>query len=331
MTFVLPSGPSPSAALGVLQVMLAALLWGTVGVSTQLLAPDRTLPQELLGLARMALGGPAILLVVVLLAKGNLRQMARLHPGWLAAFALGCAVFQVCLFRSFALLGVTVTVFVTVCLPPMIATGLTLLSGRRDANAGVLLSLALAGTGLWLFAADGAGLAGLGAGGGLAVACLASVAFVVMSAAARRLSRDAGPLVVAGAGLSLSAVLLFCLQPLLAAPSGAGQAVADWHVVALVLYLGLGPTACAYVLYCSGMARCRSVNLGLVASMVEPAFAALLAWAFLNEKLTSAGLTGCALVMLAMVVLWAGERRALSPQRSRVPAQAARYDTGNAP
>lgn len=90
--------------------------------------------------------------------------------------------------------------------------------------------------------------------------------------------------------------------------AGASGQIIPWELTGFILYLGLGPTALAYVLYCSGMARCRSTNVGLVASMIEPAFAALLAWAVLHERLSTTELAGCGLVMLAMLTLCEAER-----------------------
>ena len=111
-------GRNQSAVAGIAQVMVAACLWGTVGVSTRLVPSAAILPQEELGLARLAIGGPALLVLLVLVARVSISAILRLHPFWLVSFAMGCAVFQVCLFQSFTLLGVTTTVFLTVCLPP---------------------------------------------------------------------------------------------------------------------------------------------------------------------------------------------------------------------
>jgi uncharacterized membrane protein len=90
--------------------------------------------------------------------------------------------------------------------------------------------------------------------------------------------------------------------------TGTSAQIVQWELAGFILYLGLGPTALAYVLFCSGMARCRSANVGLIASMVEPAFAALLAWLLLNERLSATEVFGCALVMLAMLILCKSER-----------------------
>lgn len=81
----------------------------------------------------------------------------------------------------------------------------------------------------------------------------------------------------------------------------------------LVLYLGLLPTALAYLCYCTGMARCRTPVVGLVASMIEPLLAALLAALLLGEQVSATMTFGCALLMAAMVLLWRRERAEGAP------------------
>ncbi len=130
-----------------------------------------------------------------------------------------------------------------------------------------------------------------------------------MTSAARALARQAGPMVVAGVGLSLSGLLLAVVGLAAGSPMLPHVYGADGTMLGLIAYLGLGPTALAYVLYCAGMARCRSAHVGLVASMIEPALAAVLAGVLLHETLTLVQFAGCLLLMLAMVVLWQGERR----------------------
>jgi drug/metabolite transporter, DME family len=297
------------AVAGVMQVMLAAGLWATVGVSTKLVASAGMVPQEVLSLARLAVGGPALLLLVAALARSSLSEVWKLNPQWLTSFVLGCAVFQLCLFQAFLLLEVTTTVFITVCLPPLMATAVSLLRDDRSITLGTQISLGLGILGLAAFTLDGfsAGIDGPKLFG-LALAVLAAAAFVQMTSAARRLTLASSPLVVAGTGLTLAAVLLCVMLPFVRLDTGTSAQIIPWELAGFILYLGLGPTALAYVLFCSGMARCRSANVGLIASMVEPAFAALLAWLLLNERLSATEVFGCALVMLAMLTLCKSER-----------------------
>ncbi len=303
-------GARNNAILGIGQIMLAAALWSTVGVATELVPAAKAVPQEVLGTARMLIGGVAILLVLVFGLRGSLRPALSLDPRGLVDFAAGAAVFQLCLFKSFELLGVTATVFFTVCLPPVISQLWDMLRHRRAHGAETLQALSMAVMGLVVFAGWEPGtIMDWQTMQGLAVAVLGSVAFVIMTAAARSLSQVVSPMLVAGVGLCLAGVLLAVVGVLLAGEDIAAPPAMDWQVVGLLVYLGLGPTALAYVLYCTGMARCRTANVGLVASMVEPALAALLAWLLIGELLSAQELAGCLLLMLAMVALWHGEQR----------------------
>lgn len=302
-------GQTGGAARGLGLVMAAAALWATVGVATQLLPLQQSLSQDLLGVARMALGGPILLLIAALLGQASLPAFRRLDRPRLAGFALGSMVFQVCLFRAFESLGVTATVFLTVCLPPLLSCTWSWARRGQNLAPATALALGLAVTGLLVFALATGRTATPRAGEGLALALLASAAFVLMSNTARDLTRAGGPLLVAGSGLTLAGLGLLLavlvLDPAaMALPSG--QA---WPVLSLVTYLVLGPTALAYVAYCSGLARCRSASAGLVASMVEPGLAAILGWAILGERLSPGQALGCALIATAMLVLWRAEQR----------------------
>lgn len=299
------------SVVGIVQVMGAAALWATVGVASRLVPSAELLSDSAMGMARMALGGPLILALAVVMRPDRLAGLLQLDLGRLLIFAAGCAVFQVCLFKAFTLLGVTETVFLTVCLPPLLACGMSAL--RRDAalTRPAILALALAVAGLCSFAAgSGPETTGDGRWTGLGLAVLASVAFVAMTEAARCLTQAVGPLVVVGAGLTLAGLLMLIGLAVVAPQSVAAPAHESWRLLALILYLGVGPTALAYVIYCSGMARCRSSSVGLIASMIEPGLAALLAWAVLSERLGPIEMLGCAMVTGAMVVLWWSQRPA---------------------
>jgi DME family drug/metabolite transporter len=298
-----------SAILGAGLVILAAALWATVGVAVKLVPSATDLPPEALGLARTLIAGP-----LVLLAAGRglfrLKQVLQaINRGQLAAFALAGVIFQVCLFRSFDALGVTLTVVLTVCLPPVIAMIWSLARGVPfGRGALVALGLAVAGLGLCALSKGLDGPEGNHAWG-LFLAVSASLAFVWMSAAARSLSRSTPPMLVAGLGLTLSGLIFCAFLPVL---PGASAPVLhalthDPHLLALVVYLAAMPTALAYVCYCAGMARCRSTAAGLTASMIEPAIAALLAAWLLHERLGQGEVLGCFLMLVAILVLMRAE------------------------
>ena len=296
---------------GISLVLVAAALWATVGIGAQLVPASSNIGPELLGLARTAIAGPVILLVAIFVLGLKALASARLDPALLTIFAVSNAVFQIGLFKCFALLGVTVTVFLTVCLPPIIAMVWSWLRQREPVTTGNVIALAHAVVGLGMFADDrGLGSAATSSAQGLVTAVIASLAFVTMSYSARSLGRKAPPLFVAGAGLSLSCLVLLVFLPIVSVASlpALTTGVGDPATLALVLYLGLGPTALAYVCYCIGIAGCRSSLVALIASMIEPAVAAGLAIWILSDSPTVAEAAGCTFMMIAMLVLWQSER-----------------------
>lgn len=304
---------SPATAL--LLVMCAATLWATVGVASRLFPQDISVTDEAYGFIRTAVAGPCLLLIWGLSGRAVLNwPRLRSLPDFMV-FGICCAIFQIGLFRSFTLLGVTVTVFITVCLPPVIAVVWGLWRQPGAVSRSVLTALLLAVAGLTAFSSTGFH------GGnfhhvliGLTFSTTASVAFVLMSTAARKLASEHPPLLIAGFGLSLASLLLAAMV-VVATPMAwepLGHALAQWQTGSYLLYLGLVPTALAYFLYCTGMARCRTAAGGLVASMIEPAVAAGLALLFLREWLSFWELTGCLMLFGAMLVLWQEEQRLIS-------------------
>ena len=310
-----------SPAFALVLVMLAATLWATVGVASRMIPHDLSLSDEAYGFARTAVAGPALLLICGL-CGGKLRPRAGSLTGFVV-FGVSCAIFQIGLFRSFTLLGVTITVFITVCLPPVIAVIWSACTRRGTTSRSVQLALLLAITGLFAFSSR---CLGGGTGPqmveGLALSIIASVAFVLMSHAARGLAAQHPPLLVAGLGLTLTSLIL-AIAVFLVNPEGWQllHGAVKWQTGAFLLYLGLVPTALAYALYCTGMARCRTAAGGLVASMIEPAVAAGLALLFLREWLSFQELMGCLLLFGAMLVLWREEQRLKAAPQPR-PATA---------
>ncbi len=298
--------------LGAALVILAAGLWSTVGVAVKLVPQAALIPPEILGMARTLVAGPLIILVCLVTRTGGFALLASIGVRRLAVFAVMGLVFQICLFRAFAALGVTLTVALTVCLPPIIATVRAQWRGARI-GYGPMAALGLAMVGLVLCSvgqlAQGSGQGGLA---GLGLAVLASVAFVWMTDAARDLARQVSPVVVAGVGLSLTGLLFCLIVPWVVAEPTAFMATAfiDWKTPGLIIYLAVVPTALAYICYCAGIARCRSTAVGLTASMIEPAIAALLALLLLGERLSAVETAGCLLMAVSLVVLVAAEARA---------------------
>lgn len=295
---------------GVALVVAAAALWATVGVAVGLMQSQ--LPAPTLGLCRTATGALALLALAAL--RGRMAPLGRVPRGPLAVFAVSAAIFQHSLFSAFHQVGVTVTVAVTVCLPPLIVTLADCLLRRRLPAPFDLGALAVAGLGVAAIVLPGADRSPLASGAAAATGwvhlALASVAFAALAIAARKLCARVDPAYGSGLGLAGCAVILA-----LAAQAGGGLQLAGLAALGpadlgILAYLGLGTTGAAYLAFSCGMTLCRSPASGLVATMAEPALAAGLALVLLHERLPAAQALGCAAVTAAMLLAFAAERQA---------------------
>lgn len=308
--------------LGFVLVCLAAVSWGTTGSVMALLAREGTPSPLLVGWARMAGAAPCLLLAIALVPPGTTARGARTSArgkwqprDWAKAALLGAAMaaYQVCYFWAVPRTGVALTALLAICPAPlMIAAGAALtLKERPSPTTLAALLLAVAGTAMVLAGprADGAAASGFTAGGftagtfaaGAFAALGAGLSYAVYAVTAKGLLRRAAPLPLAALTFTLAALLL---TPVLALERGAAaQLVAGWP---LLLYLGVVPTAAAYVVFGAGLRRVTVTTAG-IATLLEPLTAAALGVLLFGERLGAVAWAGAALLLGALGLLaWAG-------------------------
>jgi drug/metabolite transporter (DMT)-like permease len=263
------------------------------------------------GLARTALGALSLLIAAQILRLPAPVWRA-LPVGRLALFGVSGAAFQICLFGAFREVGVTVTVAVTVCAPVLLVAVGDAVRLRRLPERGVALAVATGTAGVVLAApaagAEGIAVGQVGARGTLLLAG-ASVSFAVLAAVSRTITRSLHPVWTAGLGLASAALVL----ALVAGWTG-GSALGLFRVLpggdmAILAYTGIAATGGAYLAFVLGMHLSHSAAAGLAATLIEPGVAAMLAGGVLGEDLRPAELAGCGLMLAAMVLLFAAERR----------------------
>ncbi len=160
---------------------------------------------------------------------------------------------------------------------------------------------------------------------GVGAALLAALAFAAYTVAAKRLlvrgvpGRVAVAVVFPAAGLLLVPVLLASLRDAaepsrLVTPGG----------LAVVLWLGVGATAVAYLLFTAGLRGVPAVT-GATMALAEPLTATVLGVLLLGERLTPIAGAGAAVVAIALVL--AARRPEQDPPSAGAPPIAA----GDAP
>jgi DME family drug/metabolite transporter len=290
-----------------LQILLAALLFGTTGTA-QALGP--VAPPLAVGAARVAIGGA--LLAALAAWRGELAGLRPAAPLLLLGGA-GVALYQVSFFAAVRDTGVAVGTVVAIGAAPVVAGLLEwCVEGARPGRRWVCATL-LAASGvalLTLTAGERSSGSPLGIGLSLVAAC-GYASYAVLSRRLLRIGHAPGGVMGAAFGIGalvLVPVLLAGDTGWLATPSGAG----------LALYLGVLPTAGAYLLYARGLRHARAAEAATI-GLAEPVTAAILSALLLGERLSSAGLAGGCLVLagLAALVVRLPRRPRLAPLPSR--------------
>ena len=287
--------------LGLVLVCLAAVSWGTTGSVMILLTRDGTPSPLLVGWARMGVAAPCLLLATAL-AKSPARAPSNWRPrDWTKAALLGAAMaaYQLCYFWAVPRTGVALTALFAICSAPiLIAAGAALwLKERPTPAARLALLLAVAGTALVLAGPRAHGAAPVGFAAGALAALGAGVSYAVYALTAKGLLRRIAPLPLAALTFTLAAVLL---TPVVVLERGAAaQLVKGWP---LFLYLGVVPTAVAYVVFGAGLRRVTATAAG-IATLLEPLTAAALGVLVFGERLGAVGWAGAALLLGALGLL----------------------------
>jgi drug/metabolite transporter, DME family len=255
-------------------VLLSAVMFGTTGTA-QALGPHAASPLSV-GAARIAIGGAA--LVAVALLTRTLRDGIRWAPAPVLAGALGVVGFQLCFFAAVDATGVALGTVVAIGSGPGF-TGLFGLALRRERpTRRWALATALAVAGATLLVLAGAGTAAVDPGG-IALALGAGASYGLYTVTSKILleagHRPEGVMAFAFGlgGALLAPVLALGDAAWLASPGGA----------ALALYLGLIPTAAAYVLFANGLEKLPPPSVATL-TLAEPLTAATLGVIILAER-----------------------------------------------
>jgi DME family drug/metabolite transporter len=293
--------PSPASRRGFALVVLAALCWGTSGISGRIVADRTDLSPLDIAWYRLAIGAVVLLAGWALTARRRTPRTPVTRPvaARLLLIGAGLAAYQLAYFSAVARAGVSIATLVALGLAPLlIAVGAALLGHGRPSRT-TLMALVVALVGLTL-------LVGVSAGADTGTAVLFGALLAAGSALGYAVVTIASGGVPAGvpvtlAGFGGGAVLL---TPVVLA---VGLHVpADPVAIAVLLYLGLVPSALAYGLFFTGV-RTLPGAVASIVTLLEPLTGTVLATAFLGERLAPGAVVGGLLMLAAVAGLYLRE------------------------
>jgi DME family drug/metabolite transporter len=288
--------------LGLASICLAGVLWGTGGLAVQVIRDAAPLPVLTISAWRMAIAAAVLLLLLALLRQGrDLVALARRRPLQVVTVGAATAAYQALYFASVVAVGVSVSTVVSLGLAPVVVTAVESLRRRTWPGRGDLLVLAAALVGLVLVSVSAGGAGGPHPGLGVLAAVGSGTAYAITTLLGRGLARTTGPLALTTATTTVGAVVL-APTVALGGLGVSGSEVGDPVVVGTLLYLGVLTMALAYGLLYAGL-RTTTGSAAVVATLLEPVTAAVLAAVLLDERLGAVGIVGGILILAAIAGL----------------------------
>ena len=284
---------------GLLAVLLASVLWGTVGVATKAIYKIGETNALSIGFFRLAFSVPAMLLLyqaVYGFPAGKPQSKRDLALMFILGGAM--ALYQVCIFGAIPKVGVAIATLIAICVAPMVVALLAgwLLGETLSGRVLLALLLAISGTGLLVGWQGRIGQSGqMGAGIGLALG--AAISYAIVTICGRMLSGRYPALYPITVGFAAGAMLL--LPFALVGGLTLDYAPAGWL---LLFYLGIIPTAIGYWLFLYGL-RWLPATVASIVTLIEPLTATILASLLFHERLAPAGIIGAGLLLTSMILL----------------------------
>jgi drug/metabolite transporter, DME family len=295
---------------GLLLVSLAGVIWGTIGPAVQLVHDGSGLSPLTISAYR-AIAAVAVLVLVALITGRFRTSWSLARHQWRRVIVIGLltAAFQLLFFVAVVATGVSVATVVCLGFAPILLLVLEGIQQRQLPSASRMLTVAIAIVGLLLVSLVG-GVENQAPNPTLGIlAALASgAAYAFSTDIAAPLSQRLDILTVTVATISVAGAVLI--------PGGLALAYLRGEVLTttnalswlLIVYLGVITMTVAYALLYTGL-RTTPSGTAVVATLVEPVTAVLIAVLLLNEHLSPAGLIGAFLIVAAIAGLGRTEGR----------------------
>lgn len=288
-------------------VLGTGVIWGTIGIAAKAVFETTTLDSVSLNWLRTLVASATCLAIAGPTLRAGIRRSSRRDLGMMVLLGVIIIVYQWCYLAAVDRIGVTTATLISLCVPPaLVALVSALFLGESLSGLGVLaLAGALLGTAMLVGSPPVVAEGGVMLAGVLfALGCAAGVAAHALGS--RRIAGRHDALLPLAIAFPAGAVAF--------APVAIGhgfsldQPISGWL---LVVYLGVVPSALAYVMYQRGL-RHLPASTASILTLVEPLTAAVLAWALFAEALTPVGIAGGALLLVSILLLTRRPPRARS-------------------
>jgi len=287
---------------GLTLVCIAGVIWGTIGPAVDVVDDRSGLSVWVVGAYRSLAAVAALGLAVLLTRRGRqCRQLLSEHPRRAVGVGVLTATFMVLFFVAVVSVGVSVATVVALGWAPVMLQLVRVARERRPPPASELVTLAAALVGLLLISLAGGGSDAPHPVLGIVTAVASGTAYGLSAELVGPLNEHDG-LTVAAVTMTVAAVVLVTTGAFVAGSRGEAVTTTDPVSWLLMVYLGVGTMALAYVLLYAGL-RTTPSRTAVVATLLEPVTAVAIAVLVLGEQLTVTGAIGAVLIVAAIASL----------------------------
>jgi drug/metabolite transporter, DME family len=283
---------------GLVLVCSAGVVWGTIGPAVDIVHERSSLSVLTIGAYRSVAAVAALALAATAVRRwAACLALVREHGLRVVLVGVLTAAFQLLFFVAVVAAGVSVTTVVALGFAPVLLLLLASARNRRPPSLAEALTVGAALLGLLLVSTGGTGashaphptlgvLAALGSG----------AAYGLSADVGGSLTQEHDALAVTTCTMTIVAVVLAPGGLGLALRSGESTGTSSGGAWVLVVYLGVVTMAFAYVLLYAGL-RSTPSGTAVVATLLEPVTAVLIAVLFLGETLSATGVLGSLLII----------------------------------
>jgi DME family drug/metabolite transporter len=287
-----------NSSAGIVFIVATGILWGTIGIAAKLIYQRTNLDPVAITWLRALIATPVC---VGMAWKGLGRRLFHATKrDWTAMTLLGLILiaYQFSYLVGVDHLGVSTATLISLCVPPVLVAIVSVLFFNEKLGPRFAAALIGAIVGLLLLVGTGSHAA---VRGSMTLGVLGALGSATGIATHALLSRN-----LAGRQPALRPLAIaFPVGAVAFAPIAAWKGIhydislTGWL---LLLYLGIGPSALAYVMFQRGLKDVPATTASIV-TLLEPLVAAILAWAMFDERLGLWGWLGAALLIGAIATL----------------------------
>lgn len=289
--------PRNNQFLGIIAVIIAAVLWGTTGVSASF-APE----VSPIAIGSMAMGVGGLLQTVIAIKSIHIYRF-NLYKNWqyVLCGGLSVAIYPLAFYASMRMAGVTIGTVISIGSAPLLSAIIEAIMEKARFSIKWIIGASLGILGIALLSLAGQGHHTVNTEHtnitiGIGLALLAGLTYALYSWIARYLmmqhiqSKAAMGSIFGLGGLLLMPVLFLT-----------GSAFLNsWNNAAVGVYMALIPMFLGYICFGFGLARIAT-STAIIITLFEPIVAALLAVTIINENLSGLGWLGVILIFLCLV------------------------------